>query len=121
MGGWVYILASDRNGTPYAGVTSNLPARMMRHREGTGSRFAAKYGVARLVHAEHFERIDEAIAREKAIKKWRRGWKLQLIEKGIPGGTICSVTSSGPDATLDSRFRGNDVRRPAMHSSPPPC
>jgi putative endonuclease len=84
MGGWVYILASQRNGTLYTGVTANLPARMVQHREGKGSRFAAKYGVTRLVHAEHFERIDEAIAREKAIKKWRRAWKLELIEQGNP-------------------------------------
>jgi putative endonuclease len=83
-GGWVYILASDRNGTIYTGVTADLAARMMRHREGRASRFTAKYGVMRLVHAEHFERIDEAIAREKAIKKWRRAWKLQLIERGNP-------------------------------------
>ncbi len=84
MGGWVYMLASGRNGTLYTGVTANLPARMMLHRQGKGSKFAAKYGVMRLVHAEHFERIDEAITREKAIKKWRRAWKLELIEKGNP-------------------------------------
>jgi putative endonuclease len=83
-GGWVYILASDRNGTIYTGVTADLAVRMTRHREGKGSRFAAIYSVMRLVHAEHFERIDEAIAREKAIKKWRRAWKLQLIERGNP-------------------------------------
>ncbi|MEA3012267.1 MAG: hypothetical protein QOD42_812 [Sphingomonadales bacterium] len=65
-------------------MTANLAARMMRHREGKGSRFTAKYRVMRLVHAEHFERIDEAIAREKAIKKWRRAWKLELIERGNP-------------------------------------
>jgi putative endonuclease len=84
MGGWVYILASKRNGTLYTGVTANLPARMIQHRSGKGPGFAALYGVMRLVHAEHFERIDEAIAREKAIKKWRRAWKLELIEKGNP-------------------------------------
>jgi len=84
MGGWVYILANKRNGTIYSGVTANLPARMMRHRAGKGSSFAAKHGAARLVHAEHFERIDEAIGREKAIKKWRRRWKLQLIERDNP-------------------------------------
>ena len=84
MGGWVYILASRRNGTLYTGVTGDLPARMVRHRARKGSGFAARYGVARLVHAEHFERIDEAIAREKAIKKWRRAWKLQLIERDNP-------------------------------------
>ena len=83
-GGWVYILASDRNGTLYTGVPADLAARMMQHREGAGSAFAAKYKVFRLVHAEHFERIDEAIAREKAIKKWRRAWKLELIERANP-------------------------------------
>jgi putative endonuclease len=84
MGGWVYILASKRNGTLYTGVTANLPARMMQHREGRGSRFAGRYGVLLLMHAEHYERIDEAIAGEKAVKKWRRAWKLELIEKGNP-------------------------------------
>jgi putative endonuclease len=84
MGGWVYILASKRNGTLYTGVTADLPARMMQHREGSGTGFAARYRVAMLVHAEHFERIEEAIAREKAVKKWRRAWKLELIERGNP-------------------------------------
>jgi len=84
MGGWVYILASQRNGTLYTGVTANLPARMMQHRQKRGSKFTAKYSVALLVHAEHFERIEEAIAPEKAIKKWRRAWKVALIEKDNP-------------------------------------
>ena len=84
MGGWVYILASRRNGTLYIGVTADLAARMTQHRQKKGSRFAAKYAVMRLVHAEHFERIDEAIAREKAIRKWRRARKLALFERGNP-------------------------------------
>jgi putative endonuclease len=83
-GAWVYILASARNGTLYTGVTTDLAARITAHRSGGGSRFASRYRVALLVHAEHFDRIDEAIAREKAIKKWRRAWKLQLIERGNP-------------------------------------
>ena len=84
MGGWVYILASKRNGTLYTGVTADLAARMMQHRRKRGSKFAARYSVALLVHAEHFERIEEAIAREKAIKKWLRAWKVALIEKDNP-------------------------------------
>jgi putative endonuclease len=83
-GGWVYILASKRNGTLYVGVTANLPARMMQHREGRNRGFTAKYRVFLLVHAEFFEGIEEAIGREKAIKKWRRAWKLELIERGNP-------------------------------------
>ena len=84
MSGWVYILACKRNGTLYTGVTADLAARMVQHRQGKGPGFAAKYGVALLVHAEPFERIDEAIAREKAIKKWRRAWKVKLIESENP-------------------------------------
>ena len=80
----VYILASGRNGTLYTGVTGGLARRMWQHRNGEWSKFAAKYGVRRLVHAEPFADVTEAIAREKAIKKWRRAWKLELIERENP-------------------------------------
>jgi putative endonuclease len=80
----VYILASGRNGTLYTGVIGDLAQRMGQHRNGEGSKFASKYGVHRLVHAEAFADINEAIAREKAVKKWRRAWKLELIEHGNP-------------------------------------
>jgi putative endonuclease len=83
-GGWVYILASRYRGTLYTGVTSDIARRTWQHREGHGSRFAARYEVIRLVYAERHERIDEAIGREKAIKKWRREWKIELIEQGNP-------------------------------------
>ena len=83
-GGWVYILASRYKGTLYTGVTSDLARRAWQHREGSGSRFAKKYEVVRLVYAERHERIDEAIAREKAIKKWRREWKIELIDRDNP-------------------------------------
>jgi putative endonuclease len=79
-GGWVYLLANRYRGTIYTGVTSNLAQRTWQHRGGEGSGFTAKYGVCRLVHAEEFPTIEEAIAREKAIKKWRREWKIELIE-----------------------------------------
>ncbi len=83
-GGWVYFLANRYRGTIYIGVTANLPQRIWQHREGEGSRFAAKYGAVRLVHAEEYPTIEEAIAREKALKKWRRDWKIELIEAGNP-------------------------------------
>ena len=83
-GGWVYLLANRRRVTIYTGVTAYLAARTWLHREGRGSRFAARYGCTRLVHAEEYPTIDEAIAREKAIKKWRRQWKIALIEKHNP-------------------------------------
>ncbi|MBD3745716.1 MAG: GIY-YIG nuclease family protein [Sphingopyxis terrae] len=80
----VYILASGRNGTLYTGVTGDLAQRMEQHRDGEGSKFTTKYGVTRLVHIEVFADVNAAIAREKAVKKWRRAWKLELIERGNP-------------------------------------
>ena len=81
---WVYILASERNGTLYVGVTNDLSTRCFEHREGRGSVFTRKYGIRLLVHYEEFERIEEAIAREKKLKKWRRSWKVKLIERDNP-------------------------------------
>ena len=76
----VYILASRRNGTLYIGVTNNLSLRTHQHRQGKGSIFTAKYGVKALVWYEYYTDINEAIAREKQLKKWERKWKLKLIE-----------------------------------------
>jgi putative endonuclease len=84
MGGYVYILASRRNGTLYTGVTSDIVARVARHREDKGGAFTRKYSVHLLGFVEHHDRVEDAIAREKAIKKWRRAWKLQLIESVNP-------------------------------------
>lgn len=83
-GGWVYIMANHYRGAMYTGVTSDLPFRISQHREGTGSDHCARYGVNRLVWAEFVEPIDEAIALEKRIKRWRREWKFDLIEKANP-------------------------------------
>ncbi|TIX48953.1 GIY-YIG nuclease family protein [Alteraurantiacibacter aquimixticola] len=85
MGGWVYILTNKRDGVLYIGVTSGLAARMMQHRAGTGSAFCRKYGLKTLVYAERHDRIEDAIAREKAMKAWKRAWKIELIEKTNPG------------------------------------
>lgn len=80
----VYLLASRRNGTLYLGVTSNLLRRIAQHRAGTFDGFAAEYGVKRLVWFEQHGAIGEAILREKRIKKWRRAWKMELIEAANP-------------------------------------
>jgi putative endonuclease len=80
----VYILASRRNGTLYVGVTSNLVQRVWQHRNNTREGFTRKYGVHRLVWFEMHSSMLSAIAREKAIKKWNRAWKLALIESGNP-------------------------------------
>ena len=79
--GYVYMLASRKNGTIYIGVTSDLPSRIEQHRSGSGSKFASKYGVTRLVWFEEFEMITTAITREKTMKKWPRQWKINLIEE----------------------------------------
>jgi putative endonuclease len=81
---WVYILASQRNGTLYIGVTNDLARRVYEHREGFVPGFTRRYGVKMLVHATQFDRIDEARQQEARIKRWRRAWKIALIEETNP-------------------------------------
>ncbi|MEX0753207.1 MAG: GIY-YIG nuclease family protein [Xanthobacteraceae bacterium] len=78
---YVYMLASRRHGTLYIGVTNNLRTRMEQHRLGLGSIFVKKYGVYRLVYMEPYENVEDAIRREKQLKKWNRDWKIRLIEE----------------------------------------
>ena len=82
--GYVYILASERNGTLYIGVTSDLVGRIFQHRTGVTGGFTAKHRVTRLVYFEVHVDIEMAISREKQLKKWRRRWKLELIEQENP-------------------------------------
>lgn len=81
---FVYILASGLGGTLYVGVTNNLLKRVLEHRDGRGSEFTAKYGVHQLVYYEVHEEIEQAILREKRIKRWKRAWKVNLIEERNP-------------------------------------
>ncbi|HEX5760636.1 MAG TPA: GIY-YIG nuclease family protein [Thermoanaerobaculia bacterium] len=83
MAFYVYILAS-RSGTLYVGVTNDLLRRLEQHGSGAGSRFAARHEVERLVHCELFERVRDAIVREKQLKGWRRSKKVALIEAHNP-------------------------------------
>ena len=78
---YVYILASKKNGTLYVGVTSNLIKRIWEHKNGLADGFTKKYGVKMLVYYENHESTETAIIREKQIKKWRRAWKIRLIEE----------------------------------------
>src|SRR5205823_4463038 len=80
----VYILASKRNGTLYTGVTSDIARRAWQHRSNAVDGFVRDYGVHRLVFVEFYETMADAILREKRIKKWRREWKLELIERHNP-------------------------------------
>lgn len=80
----VYILASRRNGTLYVGVTSDLIQRVWHHKNHLVEGFTKKYGVDRLVWYELHASMESAIRREKAIKEWKRAWKLALIEETNP-------------------------------------
>lgn len=80
----VYILASQRNGTLYAGVTSNLVQRIWQHKNDQAEGFTKKYKVHTLVWYEAHETMESAIAREKSLKEWQRTWKLELIEADNP-------------------------------------
>ena len=81
---YVYILASQFNGTLYIGVTANLARRIYEHKNSFIDGFASKYKIALLVYYEEFQSIDDAIKREKQLKKWNRAWKLELINKVNP-------------------------------------
>ena len=78
------MLASHRNGTLYTGVTSNLPQRIWQHKHGIIKGFTGRYGIHVLVWFEQHETMMSAIAREKAIKAWKRNWKIELIEASNP-------------------------------------
>ncbi|CAN5178288.1 GIY-YIG nuclease family protein [soil metagenome] len=80
----VYMLASQRNGTLYIGVTSNLVQRIWHHKNDLVEGFTEKYGVHGLVYFELLDDMLSAITREKQLKKWTRAWKLALIEKQNP-------------------------------------
>lgn len=83
-GGYVYIMANRYRGTTYIGVTASLSHRVVQHREDQGAEHCRRYGLKRLVYMERHADIRDAIAREKAMKKWNRDWKINLIEKDNP-------------------------------------
>ena len=112
--GFVYILANKRNGTLYTGVTSDIPARVQAHREGRGSEFVKKYNVTRLVWYEEHLLYAAAIQRETNIKRWKRAWKLALIEKSNPdwddllefwngGAALRTTNQNRPSLTMAGR------------------
>ena len=99
----VYILASKRNGTLYTGVTSDLVQRVWQHKNGVVEGFTKRYGVHLLVWFEIHETMASAIAREKAIKEWKRAWKIELIEKSNrPGETSMARSCSWLPSLLPS-------------------
>jgi len=87
-----YILATKKNGVIYIGVTSNLSQRIEQHKINAVAGFTKKYNVHKLVHYELHSTMEQAIIREKHLKKWRREWKIQLIEKDNPQWQDLSTT-----------------------------
>ena len=84
MNYYVYILASGRNGTLYIGVTKDLKRRVWQHKNNLVKGFTEKYGVHNLVYFEQHQDIEEAILKEKQMKKWNRNWKIKQINKMNP-------------------------------------
>jgi putative endonuclease len=93
---YVYILANRIGGTLYVGVTSNLIRRVYEHREKLVRGFTGKYNVVRLVYFEEYGEIGAAIQREKQMKKWRRAWKVRLIEERNPNWDDLYPTIAAP-------------------------
>lgn len=81
---WIYILCSQPKGTLYIGVTNNLIRRIYEHKNNIAEGFTKKYSVDRLVYTEEFSDIREAIERETCLKRWKRAWKIRLIEEQNP-------------------------------------
>ena len=81
---YLYILSNKKNGTLYVGVTNNLERRMFEHKHKLVEGFTKKYGLHRLIYFEVFSYVNDAIKREKNIKKWKRQWKINLIEEENP-------------------------------------
>jgi len=107
---WVYILASRRHGTLYVGVTNSLETRIAQHRAKAAPGFTRTYGVDRLVYYQGFGEVGEAIRFEKRLKRWRRDWKIRIIEEDNPHWDDLYLQSIAPQAERpciwvpDSRF-----------------
>jgi putative endonuclease len=88
---YVYILTNRKDGTLYIGVTNNLIRRMFEHKNKLSVGFTKKYNIDILVYYEHTSNIESAIGREKAMKKWNREWKVNLIEESNPNWNDLSL------------------------------
>ncbi len=82
---YIYILASEKNGILYIGVTNNLIKRVFEHKQKLVDGFSKKYNISKLVYYEQSDNIVSAIAREKVLKHWKRSWKVRIIEEQNPG------------------------------------
>ncbi len=111
---WVYIMASQRNGTLYIGVTSDLRQRASEHRDGIVPGFTTKHGCKTLVWYERHDTIEGAIDREKSLKRYERVWKLDLIEAFNPSWhdliETCQTRDNPFEPTFSRRFASTSER-----------
>ena len=109
----VYLLASRRNGTLYCGVTNALMRRVYEHKAKIAIGFTTKYGVDRLAWYEAHELINNALTREKRIKRWRRAWKIKLIEDANPDwrDLYLELGGSDPNEIVPEGLRLSDQHR----------
>jgi putative endonuclease len=110
-GGWVYNLTNRKRGVLYIGVTADIAARMVQHRKGEGSEFCRDYAITRLVYVEQHDDIEDAIAREKALKKWRRAWKIVAIERQNPEWKDFCSSSTADLALFEVSGDGSPLSR----------
>ena len=103
---WVYILASQKNGTLYCGHTDDLSKRVFAHKQGRGSAFTKKYQVTRLVWCEPHDTREAAKIREYQIKKWKRAWKVRLIEEMNPDWNDLRLCPYSPPVPAQAGIHG---------------
>ncbi|MBZ0202672.1 MAG: GIY-YIG nuclease family protein [Ignavibacteria bacterium] len=106
----VYILASKKDGVLYTGVTNCLVKRVYEHKNNLNKGFSERYFVKKLVYYEQYKYIDEAIAREKCIKRWKRAWKIRLIEENNPNWKDLFYDIGGEDYEFTMRFMKEQKR-----------
>lgn len=103
----VYIMTNQKHGTLYVGMTNDLPRRVLEHQQGMVDGFTRKYRLQRLVYAEQYQWVQEAIAREKQLKHWKRAWKLKLVDDMNPEWRDLFA---GQQPIMDARLRGHDKK-----------
>jgi putative endonuclease len=123
----VYVLASARRGTLYIGVTSDLVKRIWEHRNDLVAGFTREYGVHRLVYFEFHQRMQDAIQREKRLKKWNRLWKIELIENDNPewrdlwDEIVAAEEGGSASISRHPRESGDPLDRHPRESGDPCC